>query len=54
MNRKDDLDILKEGKPFILGILAFLVYLRFGSTKSVDNCYAVADKFIRKLETDLE
>lgn len=53
MDRKDDLEVLKQAKPFIRSILAFIVYVRFGTMRSTDECYINADKFIDRLEKDL-
>ncbi len=52
MDRISDLDTLKDAKPFLRSILAFLVYLRYASP--YDTCYAKADSFIAQLEADLE
>lgn len=53
-NLKDDLEVLKAGKPYLRGVLAFITYIRFGSSRAVDDCYMTADKFIKQLETDIK
>lgn len=49
-NRKDDLEILENGLPFIRSLVAFLIYLRFGG----DRHYEMADRFIEQLKQDLQ
>jgi len=51
MKRQDDLEQISEAEPFLRGILAFLLYLRFGPTDQ--NYHQVADQFIAQLKTDL-
>ena len=54
MNRKDDLKVLTESKPFIRGALAFLVYLvKAKHQDQIDDCYATVDVFLKHLEEDL-
>jgi hypothetical protein len=53
-NVKEDLETLAEGKPYIRGIVALALYLRFGGARSIEECYAHADKFIRQLESDIK
>lgn len=55
MNKRDkqhDLEDLERGRPYLRGILAFLLHLRFNYTKT-RNAYAVADEFISELESDI-
>lgn len=54
MNRPEDLKTLEEGKPFIRSVVAFILYLRFGSTWPIDSCYRKADEFIGALKNDLK
>ncbi len=51
--RQDDFDALQEGKPFIRGILAFLIYITRAPIPEGENYYSVADSFIRNLEGEL-
>jgi hypothetical protein len=54
MSREVDLHVLAEGKPFIRGVLAFLVYLVKARDKAqIHDCYTAADIFIKQLEEDL-
>jgi hypothetical protein len=62
MNRQDDREILKNARPFIRSIAAFLLYLRFGGPPTANHqcnynigeAHAEADSFIDRLEMDLD
>lgn len=30
MNRQDDVKVLQEARPFIISVVAFLIFMRFG------------------------
>jgi hypothetical protein len=60
---KQDLETLKAGKPYLRSILAFLIYMRFGSIpdkdegmgeKPLQGAYALADYFLNQLKKDVE
>lgn len=62
MKRQDDLATLNAAKPFMRSVLAFIIYLRYGSPlvmpedlrpKGFAIAYAIADHFIGQLEKDL-
>lgn len=52
-NKEVDLATLKQGKPYIRSVLAFILRLRFGNW-DVSNCYTTADVFITQLERDIK
>lgn len=52
--RKDDLELVTAATPLIRGVLAFLVYLRFGTMREIEACYETADQFVNRLKADLE
>lgn len=55
MQRAHDLETLNDAKPFLRGVLAFLVYLVKAKDKAqIEDCYTAADRFIGKLEEDLK
>lgn len=51
-----DLEVLRNGRPYLRGILAFLGYLRFGASShfTMDDHYKNADCFIDRLKEDIE
>lgn len=53
VDHTEDLKTLEQGEAFVRSVLAFLLYLRFGSAREIDNCYVTSDKFIKKLKEDL-
>ncbi len=44
MNREADLETLRETKPFLRGVLAFLLFMRAPAREYVHQFYEVADK----------
>lgn len=62
MDRPDDREVLKNARPFIRSIAAFLLYLRFGGPPtanhqcnySIGEAHAEADTFLDRLDKDLE
>lgn len=48
-----DLETLKQAKPYIRSILAFLLKLRV-PTNPATSCYCDADDFISQLERDVK
>lgn len=50
---KDDLQVLKQGRPYIRSIVALVVYCT-QSTKSVALSYRTADNFLAQLKEDVQ
>ena len=44
---------IKQARPIIRSVLAFLVFMRTGRTPE-DGAYRVADEFLDELESDLD
>lgn len=44
---------IKQMEPILRSILAFILYLRFGSSRDIEDCYKSSDKFLKKLGDDL-
>jgi hypothetical protein len=61
MNRDDDREILKNARPFIRSVAAFLLYLRFGGPATANHqcnynigeAHVEADHFLDRLDKDL-
>lgn len=51
---KDDLEVVDKAQPYIRSIAALALYLRFGSSRGVEDCYTTADKFIAQLKQDMQ
>jgi len=49
---KQELAQLEDAKPVLRSVLAFLHHLRFGSSGTVSDCYATADRFIEEFFRD--
>jgi hypothetical protein len=45
--RDEQLEGIDDIKPIVRSILAFALYLRFGTSASVEDCYKTADRFNR-------
>lgn len=50
---KSDLETLRKAKPYIRGILTFILGLTSPHSSQSED-YATADKFIRQLEEDIK
>ncbi len=51
--RQDDLDGFQESKPFIRGILAFLIYITRAPLPEGESYHSMADFFISNLVGEL-
>lgn len=55
MKRKEDIEVLKQARPYLRSLLAFIIYLRWGKYPHDKKfAYREADEFVRDLEQEVE
>jgi hypothetical protein len=55
LNKSEDLEVIRQARPYVRSILAFVAFLRWGREKrDAAFCYEMADVFLDQLRADVK